>query len=73
MPKPTRRKPAPSDLDPQDVLRQIANDPRAASMARVAACRALLKLAADVPADDDGDGLDELTRKALKMGEGRDG
>jgi hypothetical protein len=65
-PKRTRR----ARIDPRLVLEEIAGDSTAAPMARVSACKALLKLDQSSAEDD---GVDGLTRRALaKMG-GRHG
>jgi hypothetical protein len=59
-------KPKRNRLDPRAVLEEIAADPDAGATARVAACRALLKLDAQ-PEDDLVDGL---TKRALvRMGQ----
>jgi hypothetical protein len=59
-------KPKRTRVDPRAVLEEIAADPNAGVTARVAACRALLKLDAQPEADV----MDGLTRRALaKMGQ----
>jgi hypothetical protein len=66
-PKRTANKHRPIPVDPRAILEAIAADPRAAPTARVQACKALLALDAVGDASD-GDGVDELTRKAIEMG-----
>ena len=53
----------PSTINPRAVLAGLASDPATPATARVAACKALLRLAGD-PIEDDC-GPDELTKRAL--------
>ena len=62
-------KPKRTRLDARAVLEEIAADPNAGATARVAACRALLKL--DAQPEDDV--VDTLTRRAIEMGGRRHG
>ena len=60
--KPRRRSQA--DVDPVNILTEIAADRDAPSTARVAACRALLALR---NAEEPDDIVDSLTKRAIEM------
>ena len=57
---------AAQDVDPETILKSIAKDTSAPAAARVAACKALLRIAS--PEDGDAKpGGDQLSRAALAM------
>ena len=67
----TKSKRRSTSLDHRAILEAIANDPKAGSTARVLAVKQLIALNSDnrppTADQDEFDGLDALTRKAIKQ------